>query len=152
MQDIGFVHYWWRHDYKAAADWFGRAAAVEGAPWFLKSLAASTLAEGGDRASSRLMWQAIRESAEIEWLRNDADRRLTQLRAMDEIDVLQKRADSVTAATGKPASGWSEIAGGIPVDPARVPYELEAGRVRLSRSSPLFPLPDEPRRRSVPGS
>ncbi len=22
MQDIGFVHYWYVHDYKAAADWF----------------------------------------------------------------------------------------------------------------------------------
>ncbi len=60
MQDIGFVHYWWRHDYAAAADWFARASTVEGAPWFLRSLAATTLAEGGDRQSSRTMWQAIR--------------------------------------------------------------------------------------------
>ena len=47
MQDAGFVHYWWRHDYKAAAEWFKRASEVAGAPWFLKSLAATTLAEGG---------------------------------------------------------------------------------------------------------
>ena len=26
MEDIGFVHYWWRHDYEAAAQWFQRAA------------------------------------------------------------------------------------------------------------------------------
>ncbi|MQA29649.1 MAG: hypothetical protein GEU82_07405 [Luteitalea sp.] len=146
MQDIGFVHYWWRHDYQAAAGWFERAANVPGAPWFLKSLAATTLAEGGDRESSRTMWQAIRESAEIEWLRNDAERRLTQLRAMDEIDELQRRSDRVTAASGRPVSDWSEVVGGIPVDPTGVPYELEAGRVMLSRSSPLFPLPAEPQR------
>ena len=24
LQDIGFVNYWWKHDYKAAADWFDR--------------------------------------------------------------------------------------------------------------------------------
>ena len=65
MQDIGFVHYWWTHDFKAASDWFNRAADVPGAPWFLRSLAATTLAEGGDRRSSRVMWEAIRESAEI---------------------------------------------------------------------------------------
>ena len=26
MQDIGFVHYWWRHDYQAAAAWFDAAS------------------------------------------------------------------------------------------------------------------------------
>ena len=72
MQDIGFVHYWFRHDYRAAADWFERAGDMPGAPWWLQSLAATTLAQGGDRQSSRVMWTAIRQSAEIDWLRNDA--------------------------------------------------------------------------------
>src|SRR3954465_13174761 len=72
MQDIGFVHYWWLHDYKSAAGGFERASGVAGAPGFLKSLAATTLAEGGDRGSSRTMWLAIRQSAEIDWLRNEA--------------------------------------------------------------------------------
>ena len=92
MQDAGFVNYWWRQDYKAAAGWFDRASKVPGAPWWLQSLAASTLAEGGDRQSSRLMWKAIRESAEIDWLRNDAERRLTQFDALDQMDQLQKVA------------------------------------------------------------
>src|SRR6476660_2191398 len=60
MQDIGFVHYWWRGDYQAAADCFARAAEIEGAPWWLKSLAATTLIEGGDRRTSRTMWEALR--------------------------------------------------------------------------------------------
>jgi hypothetical protein len=151
MQDLGFVHYWWRHDYQAAAEWFNRAAAVPGAPWFLKSLAATTLAEGGDRASSRTMWEAIRESADNDWLRNEAERRLTQLRAMDEIDEWQRRADRAVAARGRPISGWPEVVDGVPVDPTAVPYELVEGRVRLSRSSPLFPLPEEPQRKLNPG-
>ena len=64
------------------------AADVPGAPWFLRSLAATTLAVGGDRQSSRAMWQAIRESAEIDWLRKDAERRLVQLQALDMADAL----------------------------------------------------------------
>ena len=60
MQDAGFVHYWWLQDYKAAAQWFDRASKVPGAPWWLQSLAANTLSEGGDRRSSRLM-RAARE-------------------------------------------------------------------------------------------
>ncbi len=149
MQDIGFVHYWWRHDYKAASDWFTRASAVPGAPWWLKSLAANTLTEGGDRRSSRLMWESIRESAEIDWLRNDAERRLTQLRALDEIDVLQAAVDRAVAAGVTPID-WPSIVRtgvlpGIPVDPSGSLYEIGADeRVRLSTKSSLYPLPAEP--------
>ncbi len=151
MQDIGFVHYWWRHDYAAAAEWFTRASQVDGAPWFLKSLAATTLAEGGDRQSSRTMWEAIRASAEIDWLRNDAERRLNQLDAADIIDLVQADVDRARAA-GVPTSNWRDLirAGamrGVPVDPTRTPFELDpSGTVRLSRQSPLFPLPLEPQR------
>jgi hypothetical protein len=146
MQDIGFVHYWWHHDYQTAAAWFVRAGSVPGAPWFLKSLAATTLAQGGDRESSRTMWQSILKSAENDWLREDAERRLLQLRALDEIDELQKRADRVTADSGRPPSDWTAVlrARVVPLDPMKTPYGLEEGRVRLSRTSPLFPLPVEP--------
>jgi hypothetical protein len=157
MQDIGFVHYWWRHDYRAAAGWFDKASNLPGAPWFLKSLAATTLAEGGDRRSSRMMWEAIYQSAEIEWLRNDAERRLLQLDAMDFIDQVQREVDQARAA-GVAVTDWDGLirAGairGVPVDPTRTPLDLDAsGRVRLSRQSPLFPLPEEPQRAFAPQS
>lgn len=150
MQDIGFVHYWWRHDYESAARWFEKAANAPGGPWFLRSLAATTLAEGGDRRSSRLMWQSIRQSAEIEWLRNDAERRLVQLDVMDFIDQVQADVNKARVA-GVTATTWPDLvrAGairGIPVDPSGTPYELDAeGNVHLSSKSPLFPLPEEPK-------
>jgi hypothetical protein len=152
MQDIGFVHYWWVRDYPAAALWFDRASKVPGAPWWLRSLAATTLAEGGDRQSSRTMWESIRQSAEIDWLRRDAERRLSQLTALDQIDALQNLVDQVTKRDGAPPATWAPLLGGhplpgIPVDPAGAPYELDAsGRVRLSMKSPLLPMPLEPHR------
>ena len=152
MQDIGFVHYWWRHDYGAASSWFDRASRVTGAPWWLRSLAATTLAEGGDRQSSRLMWEAIRESAEIDWLRRDAERRLLQLRALDEMDEYQKRIDNFTRRSGVPPPDWITLvrAGvfpGMMADPTRTPYEIDgSGRIRLSMRSSLFPIPVEPQR------
>ena len=147
MEDIGFVHYWYTRDFTQAAAWFEKAADVAGAPWWLKSLAATTLAQGGDRQSSRLMWETIRQSAEVDWLRQDAERRLAQLRALDDIDALQALVDRVAA--GEPSPTWAAVARatnrrGIPVDPAGVPYELVGGRVRLSPRSPLAPLPEEP--------
>jgi hypothetical protein len=150
MQDIGFVHYWYLHDYRAAASWFDKASRVSGAPWWLRSLAAVTLAQGGDRRSSRVMWEAIRQSPEIDWLRKDADRRLAQLRALDDIDALQRTVDQVAARVGQAPADWAALvrAGavpGVPVDPSGTPYELTPdGHVRLSHSSPLWPPPVEP--------
>jgi hypothetical protein len=146
MQDIGFVHYWYRRDYSEAAAWFDRAGNTPGAPWWLKSLAATTVAQGGDRRSSRLMWQAIRDSAEIDWLRKDAERRLAQLRALDDIDALQQTVDRVGSTSAGMPRSWQPIAAaagwpGVPVDPTGTPYELSNGRVQLSRQSSLFPLP-----------
>jgi tetratricopeptide (TPR) repeat protein len=151
MQDIGFVHYWWRNDYASAADWFDRASKVDGAPWWLRSLAATTLAEGGDRRSSKIMWQSILDSAENDWLKSDAQRRLSQLNALDFIDQLQAAVGRFTEAQGRPPASWQDLVRarmipGIPNDPTGVPYEIDAaGKVQLSRASRLYPLPTEPK-------
>jgi hypothetical protein len=158
MQDIGFVHYWWRQDYRAASAWFDKASKIPGAPWFLQSLAATTLAAGGDRQSSRTMWEAIRQSAEVDWLRTDAERRLLQLDAADRIDAVQREIDRRDLSTISGPIGWpglvrAGVVPGIPVDPSGTPFAIDAeGRVRLSPESPLFPLPDEPKRIAPPPS
>jgi hypothetical protein len=158
MMDIGFVHYWWSRDYRAAAAWFGRAGAVEGAPAWLRALAATTLTTGGDRKTSRLIWTEIRQSAEVEWLRRQAEWRLLQLRALDEIDALQRTVDGEMTQSGTPPAGWRRLieAGrlpGVPADPTGMPYEVDGnGRVTLGERSTLRPLPDEPARRVAPAS
>jgi len=145
-QWIGFVHYWWRQDYQQAAAWFSRAAEFPGAPIWMAPLAASTLTEGGSRQASRFMWEEIARTAEDEWFRNEARRRLQQLDAMDQLDQLRTVAARFAEQRGAPASDWSELraAGylkGTPVDPTGTPYRLDAGVVTLDRSSRLWPLP-----------
>jgi hypothetical protein len=155
MEDIGFVHYWWDHDYEAAAAAFQRASEMPNAPWWLRSLAATTLAQGGDRRSSRLMWTTIYQTAEIDWLRNSAIRSLRQLDALDAIDRLQAAVDRARAR-GIPITDWTALAragvvAGTPVDPTGTPFELSAdGRVTVSVKSTLFPLPSEPRPSRMP--
>jgi tetratricopeptide (TPR) repeat protein len=157
MEDIGFVYYWYEHDYQQAASWFERASRLPGAPVWLEPLAASTLAKGGDRQSARLMWSAILQSAQVDWLKQQAQRRLLQFRALDEIDALHKVVGQYTARTGAPPQDWAALVGagslrGVPRDPAGVPYVIGAdGAVTLSHDSPLFPLPDEPPRQAGPG-
>lgn len=152
MQAIGFVHYWWRRDYKEAAAWFRRASQLPGAPEWMAPLAATTLAEGGSRESSRVLWQEIARTAESEWFRNEAARRLQQLDAMDQIDLLQQAADAFERRSGRKASGWSDLRqagylrGGTPGDPTGVAYRLDSGVVSLDASSRLNPLPLQPAR------
>jgi hypothetical protein len=148
MEDIGFVHYWFRHDFRAASEWFKKASDVPGAPWWLRSMSATTLAQGGDRQSSRAMWTAIRQSAELDWLRHDADRRLLQLQALDVMDQLQSAVTGYAQRSGSPPD-WqtlvrARVLRGMPLDPSGTPFELTGGRVQMSSSSPLWPLPDEP--------
>jgi len=151
--DIGFVYYWSSHDYIKAAEAFNRAADLPHAPWWLRSLAATTLAKGGQRVASRMLWTEMLASAADERARDAAATKLRQLDALEQIELLQARVDQ-HAATGHPLTWRALVAGGllrgIPRDPAGVPYELgDDGRVTLSTSSPLFPLPVEPKPRGV---
>lgn len=144
--DIGFIHYWSLGDAVAAADWLRRAAAQPGAPVWLMPVAAAMLTKGDDRASARFLWQQILQSDQ-EWLRTNAQRSLAQLDALDQMDELRRRVTAAGKPPGQPYS-WSALvrAGqlrGLPLDPAGTPFEIDplTGTVRLSASSPLYPLP-----------
>ena len=148
--DIAFIYYWWLQDYKKAAEWFDKAGDMPGAADWLKPLAATTLAQGGDRASSRFLWNKILETTDVDWTRQSAVLRLRQLDAMDQIDALNQIAARFAARLGHPPQSWPElIAGerlrGQPVDPTGVPYTLDpaTGRIGLARESSLFPLPQK---------
>ena len=139
MHDIGFVYYWDLHDYpKAAGASFNRAADIPGAPWWLRSVAATTLARGGDRGASRLLWRQLYETAPDDRGRQAAGLKLLQLDALDQMEELQKRIDAFARQRGEPPRAWQTLiaAGvlpGVPVDPGGTPYDLsESGRVTLS--------------------
>jgi tetratricopeptide (TPR) repeat protein len=151
-QDAGFVHYWYRQDYTTAAEWYDRASRIEGAPWWLRSMAASTLAEGGDRQSSRRMWRQLYDT----WVRNNAQLKLSQLQALDEIDALASLVSRYAEFRGVSPRSWNELVGmrwlaGVPLDPSGTPYELKPdapGGVALSEKSSLHPLPPQFTRKS----
>jgi tetratricopeptide (TPR) repeat protein len=159
-QDAGFVHYWWRQDYKAAAEWFDRASRIEGAPWWLRSMAASTLAEGGDRQSSTQLWRQLYETTDDAWVRDNAQLKLAQLKALDDIDALGVIVRRFAEARGRPPASWNELVAGrwlagIPLDPSGTPYDLKAeapGGVALSETSRLSPLPPQFAKKTGPTS
>jgi tetratricopeptide (TPR) repeat protein len=151
--DVAFVHYWHLKDYKTAAEWFQRAADQPNAPNWLGPIVAVMLNAGGDRASARLLWRQILASDQ-EWLRRLAERRLQQLDALDIVDQLDRIAQSYPPPPGGQYS-WRWLISqralpGIPADPTRTPFVIDptTGKVSVSASSELQPMPENPGRPS----
>jgi len=131
LQDLGFVYYWHLRDYQAAANAFQQASTMPGAPNWLRPLAAVTLAEGGNRAASRAIWQQLAQADE-DWLRGAAALRLAQLDAMDVMDAWRR-----ARATG--------AAPMLPPDPSGTPFVIDpaTGDITVARDSRLFPMPGQ---------
>jgi len=151
--DVAFVHYWHTGRFDEAARWFERAAAMPGAPGWLRPVAATTRVAGGDRAGARMMFSELVTSADRH-VRQAAERALAQLRALDEIDRLTMIIERFRGSTGREPQGWQDlVAAGLlqaqPVDPAGLPYQYapRARVVTLGTDSPLWPLPPAFRRR-----
>lgn len=143
--DIGFVYYWWLKDYAEAARQFELASQLPGAPLWLRTMAAVTLARGGDRAGARQLWNELYTTADVDWLRQAAAYRLQQFAALDDLDALTAIV-AEARRRGVPAD-WASIVRArllpsVPTDPLGTPYVLTAdGTVTLDPESPLLPLP-----------
>jgi len=145
--DAGFIYYWWLKDPQKAAEWFSKAGDRPGAPEWLKPLAAVTLAEGGNRESSRQLFRELQNS-DVPYIRSSAQRRLVQLDAMDAIDDLNRKLDQFREREHREPKDFGEFARAsgltaVPVDPAGTPYTVNenTGRFDVNPRSPLFPLP-----------
>ncbi len=160
LYDKAFVYYWTYRDARTAAYWFGEAGKVPGSAEWLPGLSAYMLAQGGDRRSSRFLFQQILQTAEHDYMRTTAQWRLGQLDVLDLIDRLNPVLDRYALTTGSRATGWGPLlAGGwlraVPVDPDGLPLIIDptTGRAAIDPTSTFFPLPEEPppAARPVPG-
>jgi hypothetical protein len=148
MHDIGFVHYWWRRDQKTAAQWFLKAEGMPGAPTWLRQVAVTMLAEGGDRETARNLWTEMANHAEHEWMRQAAKRGLLQLDAEAHIELLQPIVNRFYDMHGRFPNTWHELVASkmlrrAPVDPTGTQYVLDpvSGSIDVRPGSTLYPLP-----------
>jgi hypothetical protein len=159
-QDAGFIHYWWLQDYKAAAHWFDNASRIDGAPWWLRSMAATTLVQGGDRRSSRVLWTQLGETTDDEWVQTNVRLKIAQLDALDEIDRLVVTVTQYQQIAGRFPPSWEAVRalgliGAVPADPAGAAYRLDPtqpGGVTIAHESTLYPLPSQFVRKAGPPS
>jgi hypothetical protein len=150
LYDKAFVCYWAVHDYKQAAHWFSEAARVPGSPAWMPGLAAFMLGQGGDRRASRFLWQQLRDTAEQQYVRDNAEFHLRQLDVADLADRLTALLKQYASQTGEYPNTFEPLirAGWLraqPADPDGVPFTVDSTtmRARLDRPSRYAPLPEE---------
>jgi len=155
--NLGFIHYFERKDYAAAADAFERGSRVPGAlPW-MKVMAADTSQHAGDLQTARFLWSSLYQTTESEDIRANAAKHLRALQVDEEVFELQKLTSAFHERSGHWPASWAEMetAGylhGAPLDPTRRPYRLAPeGRVlvQVAEDLPFITqgLPTEPSNR-----
>jgi tetratricopeptide (TPR) repeat protein len=140
-EDLGFIYYWDMKDYEHAARAFQTGSERPGAlPW-MRVLAASVAAKGGEIQTSRILWTELARSSGTDSIRHSAEIHLAALDALEalrNLDALlalyrQKQGHEAHSMQDLVASGTLR---GIPLDPSGEPYVVApSGRAALGPKS-----------------
>ena len=143
-QDLGFYHFLFLKQPQEASRILFDASEMPGAPYWLKPLAASVLAKGGDRATARRMWSVIAEQSAGQ-IKSNALLHVQVLDALDEADRLTKLVAEYARRGGRNPTSLEDLRragwlGRMPLDQSGTPFEYDqrTGRVSVSRRSPLW--------------
>ncbi len=142
-QDLGFVYYWDLKDYKTAAKIFKVGSERPGADFWMKALAGTVAAKGGDIQTSRFLWSEVYRHADTDAIRRTAEVHLALLDAMDQMEKLNGLLAAYRSKEGHQANSFYDLyASGLlrslPKDPTGVPYAIgQDGRAQLGQGSEL---------------
>jgi hypothetical protein len=150
-QDLGFV-YWHKGEYDQAANVYERGSLIPGAPFWMKDAGGLMRIKGGSREAARTMYLLYAESDDSH-IRAQAQWRLQELDALDQIDSLNQLVSAYRAHTHSCPPDWRSLARWTtrmdillndrlePLDPAGEPYVLDVPscQVRFSQGSKFEP-------------
>ena len=148
-QDLGYM-YWRAQDYESAARWYERGSEVASAPWWMRDLAGVMKIKGGTREAARAVYSNYLNSDD-ERIRTQAEYRMKQLQAFDEIDALNRLLARYKEQTRTCPNDLRQLLPALrsigfaldqesrPVDPDGFLYELKADecRAELHRDSTI---------------
>jgi tetratricopeptide (TPR) repeat protein len=86
-QYLGYI-YWHSKNFEKAAETYDAGSRIEGAPPFLRQMAAAMRAQGGSRDTARLIYSQMLAEAEDRQSRESAELRLMQLDSLDQLDAI----------------------------------------------------------------
>ena len=140
-EDLGFIYYWDMKDYARAARAFQTGAERPGAlPW-MRVLAASVAAQGGEIQTSRILWAEIARSAENDAIRHSAQIHLAALDTQEALKKLDGLIALYQQREGRtPRSFQDLVAAGylrqVPLDPSGERFAIGPdGRAELGPKS-----------------
>ncbi|HEV2707160.1 MAG TPA: hypothetical protein VGV59_14660 [Pyrinomonadaceae bacterium] len=147
---LGYI-YWQRGRFQEASAAYREGAEVAGAPNWMRAMAAQMEIKGGSRETARTLYRNMYEESQDEQVRQLALNRLAQLDSLDERERIGQLLENFRARAGRCVADWRELtltlqqtglrvdASGAPLDPAGVPYVLDASRcaARLDARSPV---------------
>lgn len=134
----GFIYYLEKHDYANAAKAFETGAAVPGAHFWMKVMAAMMESHAGEIQTARYLWSRIYEESTDKQVKENAIHRLAALDVDETVPKLEHAVALYHDRTGEWPTSWVQLnqAGiirGIPRDPIGNPYLLtEGGRVQVA--------------------
>jgi len=132
---LGFIHYFERHDYTAAADAFDRGSRIPGSYHWMKVMAAEMSQHAGNLQTARFLWSSLYETTDNDEIRANAAKHLRALQVDEQVSALEKLTAEFHQRTGHWPANWAEMVPGgslrgVPIDPTRKPYRLmPEGRV-----------------------
>ena len=141
--NLGFIHYFERKDYAAAADVFERGANVPGAHPWLRIMAASTRQHAGEAGMARLLWQQLDSTTNDAMLKQNAVDHLMALDVDERVTQLEALAQQFQSKFGRWPQSFREMAQAgllhaVPRDPLGYPYMLTAeGKVLVMHPAKL---------------
>jgi hypothetical protein len=147
LWDLGALQFFTLKDARKAAATLLEASKVQGAPYWLETLAGSMLIQGGEHQTARLIWSRMYEQTEGAMKANA----LQQLRRIDALEVagkLEELARTFEARTGRKPGTLDELRQAgllriVPSDPTGVPFDYDprTGAVTISGLSSLWTRP-----------
>lgn len=157
-QYLGYV-YWRLKQYEDAAAAFDAGSKVDGAPPFMRLMAAAMKSEGGSRTTARTIYSQMLSESDDDAVRSTAEKNLMELDSLDERDAIDAVLAEFKQRNGRCAASFGEItqqllAVKLPegrqfrvdaqrrlVDPTDAPYLLDqaACKVRLDVGKTKLP-------------
>jgi tetratricopeptide (TPR) repeat protein len=143
-QDLGFVYYWDLKDYKTAAKIFAIGGERPGASYWMKAMAGTIAAKGGDLQTSHFLWSQIYRDAETDAVRRTATEHLAAIVATEQMGKLNEVLAAYEAKQGHPAHSFYEVYAsgllrGLPKDPSGAPFVIGPdGRATLGPGSTVL--------------
>lgn len=141
--DLGFMYFWYLHDFTDSANAYLETSKNPKAPEWVKIMAARMADRGDALETSKMVWAQIYQDTTNKDIHKQALQHLQGLKAIDDERHLDAMSEAFQKIHGKYPDSIAQLRDdgflrGIPMDPAGFPYRIgKDGKTELDPRSPI---------------